>query len=907
MKKLFVLIVLATIFLVVMGNMLQAQTAVTQWGSTPRGTNGWTILNTASTPAGNAAMGGTAAPTGWMSIKGGFDPVTPTTSQAFVITGTFEFVGGGAGAAYTWLRYALFNEDGTLTGPNTPTAAWSETSNAYGYEFDPRSGAGTIANGSGGGVGEQGTEWYINNSKSWTSTNSNGGRAISTVLQAPYNQVATAGVYDWAISVQPLAAGGSEVRWYFVQQHTAGSTNYYWWGGTFVDPTPVSTKFNSIGFACNNDVDATMKQVNLANVKVGLGSPITVPVAPFQSFYVYDWGSTPRGANGWTILNDSTYLIGDASMGGTTAPTGWMSIKGGFRETVKPTTDKAMVITGTFEFVGGGGGSAYTWLRYALFNERGTLSNKNLPTAAWSEDTVAWGYEFDPRSGAGTISNGSGGGVGEQGTEWYVVNSKSWTSTNSNGGRAISTVLQAPANQVASAGVYDWAISVQPLSSGGSEVRWYFIQQHAAGTNNYYWWGGTFVDPTPVATAFNSIGFACNNDVDATMRRVNIRNVKVDLTNPITVPTAPWQAYYVKDWGFIGGRMYGWTFTQGDLVGNATISGTAPNQKWAAVRGGFETVTPTTTKALVLTGNVEFVGGGYVTPGSFRFGSFYSDQAGKVILDTAKATLPDSTRWDGNEFYTFGYLFMPPSGANGLMNWAGVSQTASSGGVINGAWLHSDYPATGWTTSYTLGTDVQTPANAAITAGVYDFAISVYAKSATSNDVRWKLSKGTSYSITGKLTDTHAPLATTKFNSINFAVSGDASATGLKLTNVKVDYVDVASVPIASAALGVTDVEKTGTTVPTEFALSQNYPNPFNPSTTIRYDVAKPAYVSIRVYDVLGRTVAQLVDGMHAASSYVVHWNPSGLSSGTYLYRIDARNVDGSGTFSSVKKLILMK
>ena len=186
MKKLFVLIVLATIFLVLMGDMLQAQTAITQWGSTPRGTTSWTILNTASTPAGNASMGGTAAPGGWMTIKGGFAPVTPTTSQALVITGTFEFVGGGNGAAYTWLRYALFNEAGTLTGQNTPTAAWSEDANGYGYEFDPVSGAGTISNGSGGGVGEQGTEWYIVNSKSWTSTNSNGGRAISTILQAPY-------------------------------------------------------------------------------------------------------------------------------------------------------------------------------------------------------------------------------------------------------------------------------------------------------------------------------------------------------------------------------------------------------------------------------------------------------------------------------------------------------------------------------------------------------------------------------------------------------------------------------------------------------------------------------------------------------------------------------------------------
>ncbi len=629
MKKLFVLIVLATIFLVLMGDMLQAQTAITQWGSTPRGTTSWTILNTASTPAGNASMGGTAAPGGWMTIKGGFAPVTPTTSQALVITGTFEFVGGGNGAAYTWLRYALFNEAGTLTGQNTPTAAWSEDANGYGYEFDPVSGAGTISNGSGGGVGEQGTEWYIVNSKSWTSTNSNGGRAISTILQAPYNQVATAGVYDWAISVQPLSSGGSQVNWYFVQEHAAGTTNYYWWGGTFVDPTPVTTAFNSIGFGVNGSgVDATMKQVNLANVKVGLGAPVTVPVAPFQSFYVYDWGSTPRGAN-WPILNDTTYLIGDASMGGTAAPAGWATIKGGFRQTVTPTTAKAMVITGTFEFVGGGGGSAYTWLRFALFNERGTLTNKNTPTAAWSEDTVAWGYEFDPRSGAGTIANGSGGGVGEQGTEWYVVNSKSWTSTNSNGGRAISTVLQAPYNQVAAAGVYDWAISVQPLSGGGNQVNWYFVQEHAAGTTNYYWWGGSFVDPTPVVTQFNSIGFGVNSDIDATCKRVNIRNVQVDLTTPITVPAAPWQAYYVSQWGFLGGRMYGWNFIQGALIGNAGIGGTAPNQKWAAVRGGFQALTPTATNAMVLTGSVEFVGGGYYTPGSFRFGPFYSDSGRK--------------------------------------------------------------------------------------------------------------------------------------------------------------------------------------------------------------------------------------------------------------------------------------
>ena len=625
-----------------------------------------------------------------------------------------------------------------------------------------------------------------------------------------------------------------------------------------------------------------------------------------QAQTVTQWGSTVRG-NAWPILNTASTPAGNASMGASAAPTGWATVLGSFAP-ITPTTSQALVVSGTFEFVGGGAGNAYTWLRYALFYQDSlVLANPNTPTAAWTGKNC-WGYEFTPVTGAGTISNTyNSWPTGNQGTEWLINNSAAWTSTNTNNGGPYSLILQAPYHQIATVGVYDWAISVQPLSGGRSEVRWSFIQQHAASSTNYYWWGGTFVDSTSVTTKFNAIGFGCNNDLDATCKQVNIRNVKVDLGTPITVPAAPWQAYYVNQWGFIGGRMYGWNFTQGDVVGNATISGTAPNQKWAAIRGGFETLTPTSAKAMVLTGSVEFVGGGLYGPGTFRFGTFYSDVAGKVIIDSAKATLPDSTRWDGLETYTSGYLFVPPVGSTGLFNWDGVNKAASAGGVINGAWLHTDYPATGGlTNNYTLGTDVQTPANAPFAAGVYDFAISVAAKSTTSNDVRWKLSKGTSYSITGKLTDNNASLAATKFNSINFAISGQSLATGLKLTNVKVDYVDVASVPINSI-VGVTSVEATGTGVPMEFALSQNYPNPFNPSTTIRYDVAKPAHVTIRVYDVLGRVVAQLVDAAQAPSSYLVHWNPSGLSSGTYLYRIDSRNEDGSGTFSSVKKLILMK
>jgi hypothetical protein len=89
--------------------------------------------------------------------------------------------------------------------------------------------------------------------------------------------------------------------------------------------------------------------------------------------------------------------------------------------------------------------------------------------------------------------------------------------------------------------------------------------------------------------------------------------------------------------------------------------------------------------------------------------------------------------------------------------------------------------------------------------------------------------------------------------------------------------------------------------LPAEFELYQNYPNPFNPSTTIRYDVRDNVHVSITVYDLTGRRVAQLVDQPHAAGTYKVEWNANALASGVYLYRINA------GDFSAVRTLTLLK
>ena len=98
----------------------------------------------------------------------------------------------------------------------------------------------------------------------------------------------------------------------------------------------------------------------------------------------------------------------------------------------------------------------------------------------------------------------------------------------------------------------------------------------------------------------------------------------------------------------------------------------------------------------------------------------------------------------------------------------------------------------------------------------------------------------------------------------------------------------------------INSVEEPGGT-PLEFKLAQNYPNPFNPSTAITYQVAAPAHVLLKVYDVLGREVATLVNETKSAGTFEAVWDARDMSSGLYFYRLEA------GSFSDVKRMLLLK
>jgi len=89
--------------------------------------------------------------------------------------------------------------------------------------------------------------------------------------------------------------------------------------------------------------------------------------------------------------------------------------------------------------------------------------------------------------------------------------------------------------------------------------------------------------------------------------------------------------------------------------------------------------------------------------------------------------------------------------------------------------------------------------------------------------------------------------------------------------------------------------------VPLDFKLYQNYPNPFNPSTRIKYKLIKSSDITLKIYNLVGQEIATLVNEFQPAGEYAITWQPKGLPSGLYFYKIQA------GVFSETRKLILQK
>ena len=147
-----------------------------------------------------------------------------------------------------------------------------------------------------------------------------------------------------------------------------------------------------------------------------------------------------------------------------------------------------------------------------------------------------------------------------------------------------------------------------------------------------------------------------------------------------------------------------------------------------------------------------------------------------------------------------------------------------------------------------------------------------------------------------------------KLNDYSLTKGGHTITIAYREDGAELDKIAISNSVYAPTGMGeeavnicsATSVKKS-TIVPDHFVLEQNYPNPFNPSTTIKYSVPRYGLISLKVYDVLGNEVADLVNGMKQPGNYAVSFNGKNLASGVYIYRLKTEG------FLATKKFILLK
>ena len=141
-------------------------------------------------------------------------------------------------------------------------------------------------------------------------------------------------------------------------------------------------------------------------------------------------------------------------------------------------------------------------------------------------------------------------------------------------------------------------------------------------------------------------------------------------------------------------------------------------------------------------------------------------------------------------------------------------------------------------------------------------------------------------------------------------IEADGMGSTLSLTNPGFDNSDGANWAAsnghgtpgeANSDVSVSIEDELINDLPSSISLEQNYPNPFNPVTTIKYTLDKPGKVSIKIYDITGRLVSELVNESKASGNYEVSWDAASVSSGVYFYRLEALGETLSKSLTLIK------
>lgn len=146
-------------------------------------------------------------------------------------------------------------------------------------------------------------------------------------------------------------------------------------------------------------------------------------------------------------------------------------------------------------------------------------------------------------------------------------------------------------------------------------------------------------------------------------------------------------------------------------------------------------------------------------------------------------------------------------------------------------------------------------------------------------------------SVTGNLQDQFGGIIVNK----SMTGAGNTTITNLAINklNMVIQYHFIPS--------DVNEIKFKANEIPAKYELNQNYPNPFNPNTIINFSIPITGFVTIKVYDLLGRYVATILNENKPVGNYKVEFNGGKLNSGIYFYRME------SESFSQTKKLLLLK
>ncbi len=279
------------------------------------------------------------------------------------------------------------------------------------------------------------------------------------------------------------------------------------------------------------------------------------------------------------------------------------------------------------------------------------------------------------------------------------------------------------------------------------------------------------------------------------------------------------------------------------------------------------------------------------------------------LIPQVTATIGTGTTACGWPFYTYymdsrtDMLYLASEitgsgGASGSITKVGFNVTTAASQVMNGFKIMmqqttsttiSGFTSSGWTTvydgTYTVpGTGwqevtLQTP----------------FVWNGTSNVLVEICFNNSSY--TSNTTVNGTPMTNMNKHNHSDLSSGDG-CTGITTVGSIYTARPNISFTINLLATGVTNLSSE---IPETFSLSQNYPNPFNPSTKINFGIPKQGFVSIKIYDVLGRVVKNLLSEVKNPGYYSVDFNASELSSGVYFYRMETNG------FMDVKRMVLVK